>query len=352
LELDVRLYQLTITLARNLHAARRVVACEEDDPMRRPRASLVLSLAVLAGGGTAVRAASGTVDRELHESFDVQHGDRLVLRHEDGDVRISPWDRDVLDVHVVYRADYSEGGLGVSSERDFTVDFERRGRDVRATGRELGGGGVRIGWSTMKVHEHLYTVRAPAWLELELRGEDGDVEVANWSGSTDARLEDGDLTVDGFTGTLEAVLEDGDLTLSDCRLQGARFELEDGDVDLARVGGDFRLATIDGDISARALSPRRVSIQSEDGDVDLQILPVETLDLEVRTADGDARLELGAGISAHFEVATADGAVRVDLPPGAELSEHAHGAAGSLGGGAGRILVRTEDGAVSLRGGR
>jgi len=320
--------------------------------MRRPCATLVLSLAVLLGGGAAARAASGTVDRELDESFDVEPGDRLVLRHEDGDVRISPWDRDVLEVHVVYRADYSEGGLGMSSERDFTVDFERRGRDIRVTGREIGGGGVRIGWSTMKVHEHLYTVRAPAWLELELRGEDGDVEVADWTGSTDARLEDGDLTVEGYTGALEAVLEDGDLTLRDCRLQGSRFELEDGDVDLARVGGDFRLTTVDGDVTARGLSPHRVSIQSQDGDVDLQILPVEPLDLEVRTADGDARLELGDGVSARFEVATADGVVRVDLPPATELGEHAHGATGSLGEGAGRILVRTEDGAVSLHGGR
>jgi len=320
--------------------------------MRRPRATLVLSLAVLLGGGAAARAASGTVDRALHESFDVQAGDRLVLRHGDGNVRISPWDRDVLEVDVVYRADYSEGGLGMSSERDFTVDFERRDRDVRVTGREIGGGGVRIGWSTMKVYEHRYTVRAPAWLELEVRGEDGDVEVSGWTGPSDVRLEDGDLTVDGFTGTLEAVLEDGDLTLRDCRLQGARFELEDGDVDLAGVSGDLRLATVDGDITARALSPHRVSIQSEDGDVDLLILAVEALDLQVRTADGDARLELGEGVSARFEVATAGGDVRVDLPPGTELDEHANGATGSLGGGAGRVLVRTEDGSVSLRGGR
>lgn len=320
--------------------------------MRRWLLPPALFLAALLAAAPAARAKTGTVDRELDESFDVVPGDRLVLRHGDGEVRISPWDRDVLEVHVVYRADYSEGGLAVSSERDFEVDFERSGREVRVTGRELGGDGLRIGWSTMNVHQHLYTVRAPAWLELEVLGDDGDVRLADWTGPSRLRLEDGDVLVERFAGILEVVLEDGDLTLRDSRLDGSRLDLEDGDVDLQAVAGQFRLTTVDGDVTARSLSPLQVFVQSEDGDVDLGVVPTEGLDLEVRTADGDVRLELAAGVSARFEVETRHGDVRTDLPAALDLEEAEHAAGGRLAGGDGRIYVRTEDGVVSLRSGR
>lgn len=317
--------------------------------MTRSATVPMLCLAALLAGPLPAAARSGTVDRELHESFDVARGDRLVLSHGDGEVRISPWDGDVLEVRVAYHADYSEGGLAVTAERDFTVDFERSGREVRVTGRETGGDGLRIGWSSMNVSRHLYTVRAPAWLELELRGDDGDVRIADWTGRTSVRLEDGDLTVERFTGALEVVLEDGDLTLRDGRLQGSRLELEDGDVLLQGVAGELRLTTADGDVVARSLSPTGAFVQSRDGDVDLGVLPTEALDLEVRTADGGVRVELEAGVSARFRVESRDGAVRVDLPEALDLEETDRAVGGSLGSGDGRILVRTEDGSVSLR---
>lgn len=316
---------------------------------RRPFVpSTLVLLAALAAPATA---ETGRVDREYHESFEVRSGDRLVLRHGDGDVRIAPWDRDELEVEVVYHAEYSEGGLGISGERDFEVDFRRTGRDVRVSGRELGGGGIRLGWSSMKVLEHLYTVRAPAWLELDLRGEDGDVEIDDWTGPTAVRLEDGDLRLDRFAGRLEAVLEDGDISLRDCRLEDSRFDLADGDVALDGVEGDFRLVTADGDVTARRLTPGRASVRTDDGDVALELLPTEELDLEVRTRDGDAELELAAGLSARFEVTTDDGRIRIGLPGSTDLRETEHEVHGSLGGGDGRIVVRTDDGTVALRSG-
>ncbi|MEZ5332423.1 MAG: DUF4097 family beta strand repeat-containing protein [Thermoanaerobaculia bacterium] len=312
--------------------------------MNALRAGLLIALAAAA---PAV-AESGTVDREFHESFAVEPGDRLVLRHEDGDVRIVPWDRPELDVEVVYHAEYSEGGLGVSSERDFQVDFRRSGNEIRVTGRELGGG-FRIGWNTLHVFEHVYTVRAPAWLALELRGDDGDVEIADWTGDTDIRLDDGDVTIERFDGTLAVALADGDLTLRDSALTESRLDLEDGDVELSGVEGGFRLLTEDGDVTAWALSPRGVYLQTADGDLDLEIGPTADVDLEVRTQDGHAELALATALSAGFEVTTDDGTVRLDTPAATDVREEHGQASGVLGSGAGRILVRTRDGRVTLR---
>lgn len=308
------------------------------------RAALLAALAT----ATPLLAESGTVDREFHETFAVQPGDRLLLRHEDGDVRITPWERDELDVQIVYHAEWSEGGIGVSGEHDFQADFRRSGNEIHVAGRVLGGG-FHLGWNSNKVFEHTYTVRAPAWLGLALRGEDGDVEMMGWSGPVDIRLDDGDVTIERFDGTLRVELADGDLTVRDSRLAESRFDLEDGDVEISGVEGGFRLATDDGDVTAWALAPRGVYVQTADGDLDLEIVPTDVLDLEVRTEDGHAALALTPGVSARFEVTTDDGAVRLDLPGAVDVRETRHEASGRLGEGTGRIVVRTRDGRVALR---
>ncbi|MBD3348041.1 MAG: hypothetical protein GF400_02450, partial [Candidatus Eisenbacteria bacterium] len=81
-------------------------------------ALLALGLvALLCGQAAAVR-----IDRDFHESFDVEEGFRLLLRSGDGDVTITPWEKDAIDVTVRYLADINRVGLGDSP--DFEVEFE------------------------------------------------------------------------------------------------------------------------------------------------------------------------------------------------------------------------------------
>ncbi|MCZ6507064.1 MAG: DUF4097 family beta strand repeat-containing protein [Acidobacteria bacterium] len=296
-------------------------------------------LCVAAG---AMVCGAATVDRSFNESFPVAPGVRLELIHGDGDVDIEAWDNDRIDISVRYRV-VSRGWGGV---RDFEVDFDRAGDLITVEGREISSGfSVNFG----QTHEYRYTVKAPPYVALELRGDDGDVEVRDWESDIDLRSDDGDVTIDGLRGNLRLALDDGDVDLYDCDVDSATLRLEDGDVTLHGGSGDWVLTVDDGDLELLDLAAGTVKVRAEDGDVVLGLLPSGRLDIDIRTDDGDVVLAVPSEISASFTFLVDDGTISLRADGVRVESKRAHRTTGVLGTGSGEIRVQTEDGDIALR---
>lgn len=327
------------------------------------RLSLIvpLALVLVAVAGTA---AAEDINREFHQDFQVQAGMQLVLEHGDGDVTVTPWNKDTLDVEVRYRARASNIGWSKSSE--FDVEFRQDGDTIHVVGHEPKR--VSVGISSYREYEYTYTVKAPSYLDLNLEGEDGDVEITDWQGSivmkledgdvvlsdidaprTELILEDGDLEIDGIRGDLDIECEDGDIEIFDCSSEHGRIRSEDGDIVIDRCEGNFEIAVSDGDARLRELTARDLEIRSGDGTINLALLPSDDLDLDVRVGDGDVVIDLDRDMSAAFELETRDGRIKVSASDVGQLVQDRRRVTGQLGIGAGSIYVRTDDGSVTLR---
>ncbi len=327
--------------------------------------SVRIILVVLMGVGAITGiAVAEDLSRDYHETFDVEPGMKLDLQHGDGDVTVTPWNEDVLDIEVRYRAKASSIGWSKSSE--FEVEFRRDGDVIHVVGHEPKR--VSVGISTFREYEHQYTIKAPSYLELGLKGEDGDVEIEDWTGSialrledgdatlrnieaarTEVILEDGDLEIDGIVGKMDLECEDGDIEVFDCQTEHARIRSEDGDIEVDRCQGNFEIAVSDGDARLRELTAQDLEIRSGDGTVNLALLPSADLDLSVRVGDGDVILDLDRDVSAEFELETDDGRIKVSAADVADLVQKRSRVTGRLGAGDGAIYVRTADGSVTLR---
>jgi nitrite reductase/ring-hydroxylating ferredoxin subunit len=326
------------------------------------RPALVLLMVGLVG---VAPAAAVTVDRDYHETFDVREGVSLDLRHGDGDVTITPWNRDVIDVRVRYLAEVKRVGFGDAP--DFSVDFDQTDDVVRVIGRENVGSGVVL-FQSVDEHEYTYTISAPDYVRLELRGDDGDVAVSGWRSGIDCALddgdvrlkdiannstlvavEDGDVFIDGLTGRLEIDGDDGSVTLSRCRVAGARISVEDGDVVATECRGGFEVSVDDGRVALNGLETERVGVRAEDGDVEASLVGSGPVDVEVATDDGDVSLTLAPGLSYAFVVETDDGEVQVDVPGVSDFEQREHRVSGRVRDGGGRVRVTTADGNVVLR---
>jgi DUF4097 and DUF4098 domain-containing protein YvlB len=324
-------------------------------------------LTAVAFACLAPQAGAKEINKHFHESFEVEQGDTLHLRHGDGDVEVIPWDKDVLDVDVRYRVVVTRIGLG--TDLDFDVEFREDGGDVYVT--EKPRTSITIGFLYDREHEYQYTIRAPAYLELDLDGDDGDVSVEGWKGALDCLLEDGDvdlqdlgsararvrtgdgeIRVEGLEGELDVTSDDGGITLAGCRGATVRARTDDGDVRVRRCAGSFRIATQDGDIRLQGVHAGRLEVRSDDGDVDLDLRKVEDLDVDVSTGDGDVTVELEPGLSAVFSIDADERRTHVDLPEAEELRRGKRRTSGKLHGGRGRIDIRTQDGRVTLSQGR
>jgi DUF4097 and DUF4098 domain-containing protein YvlB len=320
----------------------------------------ILSLALVSAA-----AAATTVDRDYHEAFDVREGARLDLRHGDGDVTITPWEKDVIDVRVRYLAEVRRIGFG--DEPDFFVDFDQTEDVVTVVGREKIGSGVAF-FQSVDEHEYTYTISAPSYVRLELGGDDGDVRITGWrsdidcalddgdvhledivNGATRIVVEDGDVSIDELAGELVVGGDDGDVTLNRCRVTAARISVQDGDVEATACEGEFRVAVDDGDVRLDGLVSDRVYVTGEDGDIDVGLAGSGSVDVEAATDDGDVTVSLAPGLSYAFVITMDDGDVRVDVPNIDGFEERDHAVSGRVRGGDGRVHVSTADGSVVLR---
>lgn len=312
----------------------------------------------------AVPAMAREIKKNYHEKFDVKKGDRLRLKHGDGDVTIKPWDKDVLDVEIYYRAEVKS--VGLTGHYDFYVEFSQSDDVIHVIGKEKHSGGIGI--HTKKRFEYTYTIRAPKYLELDLEGEDGDISIEEWEGIINCRLDDGDINLENILspktrinfqdgdlritalqGELLAFGDDGDVILTNCNTSRCQIELADGDVRIKNSEGNFEIETDDGDIMASDLRAQTVDIRSEDGEIELYLLKTEEIDLHVKTDDGNVNIDLEPGISATISIDTDDGRLRMDLPDVKNFREGRHRLSGEIYGGDGRIHLMTNDGNITLK---
>lgn len=326
---------------------------------------LILSLLIFS---THVETAlAKEINKDFHQSFDVKMGDILRLRHGDGDVRLTPWDKDIIDVKVRYRADIDAVGIRLGSKDDFNVEFRQTGNTVYVTGKEESRG--TIGFYNKKQYEYVYEIHSPDYIQLDFDGDDGEVDIQNWAGEIDCRIDDGDITmrnisgdkttirgedgdieIENLTGYLTIEVDDGDVFLDACEMPRCRLEAEDGDIEISEAQGSFDITVDDGNVTMRQIAATGLIIRANDGDIDLDLLAVETMDADIRTDDGDVTVGLEKGFSLSFHVSADDvDYIRINLDDIENYKEDDHSKSGRISGGNGRLKIRTADGDITIR---
>jgi DUF4097 and DUF4098 domain-containing protein YvlB len=323
-------------------------------------AIVALCLAVCLAGTVSAKK----INKDFHKSYDVDVGAILHLRHGDGDVTITPWNKDVVDIKVKYRADSKVVGLG--GRHTFDVEFRQNGNEIFVIAKEMSYN--VIGFTSLREYEYTYTIQAPSYVDLDLEGDDGDVKLERWEGFVECRLDDGDVEfayinsdetriemndgnvrVDELHGDLFVEAEDGDITILNCETGLCRVRLDDGDLTIRHCRGSFDIGLEDGDVDFQRVRADKLELRMDDGDADVDLLKVDELDVDITAADGDVVVDLEPGISATFLIDTDDGGVRVNVPGATDLDKRKHRVSGQMLDGRGRIRIRTDDGSVVLR---
>ena len=323
----------------------------------------VLPVMALAATAASPAARSAEIRRDYHESFQVERGCILSLRHGDGDVTIRKWDRDAIEIDVHYLAEYRSFGGG---ERDFTVEFRQEDGIVEVDGREKSE--TTVGFLIFNVKEYSYTIKAPAYVILDITGDDGGVDIEGWEGDIEIDLDDGDILLTGSSpadtrirsgdgeielenheGNIDIEMDDGPVSILGSRSPRCVIRGGDGGVVVRDSEGDFGIETDDGNIDLYRVRAGRIDILTSDGEVDIELRDTGTIEMDARTADGDVAVRFPEGLGAQFTIDSDGGVIRADLPSAVNLQKGENWLSGSLPGGSGNIRVRTDEGAVTLK---
>jgi len=312
-------------------------------------------------------AAAKEIDKEFHKSFDVKEGDSLRLRHGDGNVQLIPWEKNIIDVKVRYRADIDVVGIRLGRKHDFDVEFRQTANTVYVTGKEASS--ASIGYQNKNVYEYVYEIHSPDYIQLDLDGDDGNVNIESWKAEIECRIDDGDIKlrniagektaiwgedgnveIDSLAGDLTIKVDDGDVILNACETTRCRLEAEDGDIIISRSKGSFDIVVDDGNVALKQTEANRLDIRAEDGDIDLDLIAVEMFEADIKTDDGDVTVDLEKGFSTSF-YASADDAdyIRIELDDIEDYKEDRLSKSGSIHGGKGRMIIRTADGNITIK---
>jgi DUF4097 and DUF4098 domain-containing protein YvlB len=281
------------------------------------------------------------------------------LRIETGAIR--GWET----LRVLYPADRisyrSHGSTELRVREDGTFgdwdheDWHDRGAKVRISGS---GGGL-------EAHADL-TIQVPAGQTLNVYLAAGSVSARNVNGTLRLDTHSAPVTTSGTRGTLVVDVGSGRVTVSDT----------EGDVDLDTGSGSVEVTGVRGDVlrvdtGSGRVTASRVSVASLDidtGSGSVEVSDAVARDVRVDTASGGVEVELagelrnieidtGSGsvtvtvperYGAEVEIDTGSGSIDIDLPLQLERWERTH-VRGTIGDGAGRLVIDTGSGSVRIR---
>lgn len=292
-------------------------------------------LALWGGLLVADPASAGQQDVEIVDrTFQVAGTPEIVVRSVDGSVTVRAH-RDpqvvVRAVTEVYRADNDEEARAAAAR--LMVEMRQLGDRVELTVERVRPAFIEdrllsaIGMAPYAVVR--FEIATPAASDLDLRTDDGAIDVTGLDGRLQLASDDGDVSVRSSTGAIEVRADDGDVRLDD-------------------VGGSVRVRNDDGDIQLSG-ELRVVRLATDDGDIRLGVLPGSRMDeaWSVQSDDGHINVTLPEGFAADLEVRFDDGEVTTDVPIAIDRRSERR-LSGRIDGGGLRFDIRSDDGDVRI----
>ncbi len=273
------------------------------------------------------------------KSFTVKKGGMLRVNLNGGDIRLTPWDKDLLEVRV----------RGTGEDDENSVDIRQRENTITIQTDE------EEGWSG----DTRLDISLPSQFDLDLRTVQGDIVIDGaMSGKINGSTSAGNIRMGNVTGVVEMHTSGGDihagdvkgdLTLktsggdivsgavtgeADITTSGGNIRLKDvgkslwaktagGDIDAGSIGGEATISTAGGNIMVGKVGSR-ASLSTAGGDVELQ---GATGRIRAKTAGGNLRLY---GLNGSVDGETAGGDIDAELTPDGSGSSRLRTAGGNV----------------------
>jgi hypothetical protein len=235
---------------------------------------------------------SWPLQSEFHKTFDLESGGVFNLDNGEGDIEISGWAEEKVDV-VAYRSRHlpPEAGLYFLGGRFSFADIRTQKRDGTVNVRTEGDGYKENG---SIVH---YVLKVPRSVRLDrVRNGRGDILISGIYGRAVVESKEGRVAIENFSGSLDIRLENGSVEaeLLDPRPDDiVQIKVERGDIVVylePAIAALFSLEAPAGDISSEIdldlpLPARKVSAKTGGGGVTLELTALQG-DIKIRKVEG------------------------------------------------------------------
>ncbi len=263
----------------------------------RKRVSTLLLITCLFGVTLLGSGCASQNGKEYRKSFSVAQGTIMKIYNKNGNIDVSSWDRDDIEIEAIKQSNLFTSFLPEPSI-DILIGNELIARTLYSSGLS----------EAIPVQ---YRITVPKGvLVTHVETSNGKINVEGVSGDVDANTSTGEIQIHKVNGFVKAVTSNGN-------------------IDISGVGGLYEARNDRGDISVE--------------------VPAIRDNLAIRSSNGNITVSLPSNISAQLEASTSNGNITyADLPLTVnELSKTKM--TGKLGEGTNRINLETSRGSITMK---
>jgi hypothetical protein len=306
------------------------------------------------------------VDPEDHvsKSTPVTSATRLVLTADTGTLRIESGSGKSVDVEVYFHGTPPSRAEFERMLRDFTLDLEQQGPDIRVSGAFRGGwepffavapffGGHAIcrNWQCLEystwLREVEYRVRVPQKFNADVETSGGPIYLSSLNGEVNARTSGGAITLTGGNGRAVVHTSGGSIRMSDVA----------GDVDASTSGGSISIERNSGRVKAHTsgggIEIRQamgaINASTSGGGVSASLVGQPKEESRLYTSGGSINVSLSRDVRVDLDASTSGGRVWTDFPVPINDDRHHNELRAPLNGGGPRLYLHTAGGGITVR---
>ena len=255
----------------------------------------------------------------------VERGTRLALENHRGEVLVTTWGRNAVQV----------GSTDLDETQLLAVT--RSGSVLR----------IRLEGTRGPRDADLHVV-IPAWMAIRIEGNQLDVGVRGSEGEISIETIGGDIVVEGGAGLVSARSIQGEVVV-----RGARGRVEavsiNEDVTLEDIAGDVTAETTNGDISLRRIRSSSAAAATVNGDIDFEGTIRDGGRYAFATHNGDVQIAVPEETNATVTVSSYHGDFESEFPVRLTGASRDRQFEFTLGSGSARLELGSFNGEILLR---
>ena len=235
---------------------------------------------------SACLSTAGGSSDTTNEVFNLNSGGTIRLENVNGNITITTWDRNEVEVVAVKK---TKGSGDAAQKRldEVTIEFEEDDDQLSIT--TIYPKSLRNRSGSVSI---AYTIKAPVNANLDLLNTNGKIQVTGVKGTVAAKTTNGKITLEGIRGALQA--------------------------------------------------------RTTNGGIQAELLEHNGEEIVCATTNGSIRIALPGNIQADLNAKTTNGSIKSDLPLTIEGSKKRTKLSGDINGGGTPIQLRTTNGSISL----
>lgn len=230
-----------------------------------------------------------------HKNYKIESGKLLNLNTDGGDVDITPWHRNEIEVKIY-------GNENVKEKYEFYFNADNESVSIKGERKNK--------WNFFSNLRLRYEIKVPAKFNLKISTAGGDIKVGGVDGEISLNTSGGDIWADRVTGYLKLNTSGGDIKIFS----------NDASIDAKTSGGDITLEYTG--------KNKGIELRTSGGDIDINLPSDFSAKLELSTSGGD--------VSCNFKLNNVERMSRTKI-------------IGEINNGGNKLIAATSGGDIEVR---